>query len=100
MQIIEASAKESQALLQLLVARNESRHLEFKRVTGKMVQKALETLCAFANTEGGILVLGLADMKGGCKNFCVNGLLAGNCRTALELQRNDRHKRIDRQPAG
>lgn len=63
MQIIEASAKESQTLLQLLVVRNETRHLEFKRVSGKMVHKALETLCAFANTDGGILVLGLADVK-------------------------------------
>lgn len=63
MQIIEVATKESQALLALLIARNETRHLEFKRVTGKMVQKALETLCAFANTEGGILVLGLGDLK-------------------------------------
>ena len=63
MQIIEVPVKESQTLLSLLMARNETRHLEFKRVTGKMVQKALETLCAFANTEGGILVLGLGDKK-------------------------------------
>ncbi|OGS98202.1 MAG: hypothetical protein A3F73_05120 [Gallionellales bacterium RIFCSPLOWO2_12_FULL_59_22] len=46
----------------MLTAR-ESRTLEFKRVSGKMVGKALETLCAFANTEGGILVLGIADEK-------------------------------------
>jgi Cd2+/Zn2+-exporting ATPase len=36
----------------------------------------------------------------GCKNFCVNGQLAGNCCTPMELLKNDRHERIDRQPAG
>ena len=41
----------------------ETRHLEFKRVSGKMVGKALETVCAFANADGGLLVLGLADLK-------------------------------------
>lgn len=42
---------------------DESRTLEFKRVSGKMVGKALETVCAFANANGGLLVLGLADLK-------------------------------------
>lgn len=42
---------------------DEARHLEFKRVSGKMVGKALETVCAFANADGGLLVLGLADLK-------------------------------------
>ena len=51
------------ALLRKLVLSSESRHLEFKRVSGKMVGKALETVCAFANTLGGILVLGMADLK-------------------------------------
>lgn len=36
---------------------------------------------------------------GGCKNFCVNGHLAGDCRTSRE-NRNDRKQRTDRQPAG
>ncbi|OIN92450.1 MAG: hypothetical protein AUJ20_07930 [Comamonadaceae bacterium CG1_02_60_18] len=63
MHVTEAPAKESQALMRLLISRAESRNLKFKRVSGKMVHKALETLCAFANTDGGILVLGIADMK-------------------------------------
>src|SRR5262245_11482426 len=33
--------------------------LEFKRVSGKMVGKALETMCAFANCQGG-------DRESGC----------------------------------
>jgi ATP-dependent DNA helicase RecG len=42
---------------------DETSQLEFKRVSGKMVGKAIETLCAFANADGGLLVLGLADLK-------------------------------------
>lgn len=63
MKSIDLSEKESAVLLDTLLARTESRHLEFKRVSGKMVNKALETICAFANADGGILVLGLADLK-------------------------------------
>lgn len=43
----------------------EGYNLDFKRVSGKMVQKALETINAFANTEGGVLVLGLDDPEKG-----------------------------------
>ena len=42
----------------------------------------------------------LACIGRGCKNFCVNGQLAGNCCTPMELQINDRNERTDRQPAG
>lgn len=40
----------------------ESLHFETKRVSGKMPHKALETIVAFANTEGGNLVLGVEDI--------------------------------------
>lgn len=36
----------------------------------------------------------------GCKKFCVNGQLAGNCCTPMEMQINDCNERTDRQPAG
>ena len=49
--------------MRLLVGLAESRRLEFKRVSGKMVGKALETVCGLANAEGGTLVLGVADLK-------------------------------------
>jgi len=39
----------------------ESQVLETKRVSGKMVEKALKTVCAFANTKGGWLLLGVED---------------------------------------
>jgi ATP-dependent DNA helicase RecG len=47
-----------------MLAAHESRTLEFKRMgDNKVVRKLLETICAFANTEGGILALGVADEK-------------------------------------
>jgi ATP-dependent DNA helicase RecG len=41
--------------------RPESDRFETKRVSGKMVGKALETICALANAQGGVLVLGVED---------------------------------------
>jgi len=50
-------------LVKRLCLMDESRAFEFKRVSGKMVHKALETIVAFANTDGGFLVLGMEDLK-------------------------------------
>jgi ATP-dependent DNA helicase RecG len=63
MDIIDLPPAVSDALVRQVIARGESRQLEFKRVSGKMVGKALETVCGFANTAGGMLVLGVADLK-------------------------------------
>lgn len=63
MRITDLNPQDSSSLLSLILALPESRHLEFKRVSGKMVNKALDTICAFANSEGGSLVLGIADLK-------------------------------------
>ena len=63
MRITNLTPTESETLLTQILLRSESRYLEFKRVSGKMVNKALETICAFANSEGGNLVLGIADRK-------------------------------------
>ena len=63
MRITDLTPLESETLLAQILMRSESRYLEFKRVSGKMVNKALETICAFANSEGGNLVLGIADLK-------------------------------------
>ena len=86
MRITDLTPSESDTLLTQILGRSESRHLEFKRVSGKMVSKALETLCAFANTEGGNLVLGIADLK----DFQGNARLFGieeNPEAVDELQR-------------
>lgn len=51
----------SHGLFAAALEERESLQLETKRVSGKMVAKALETLCAFANTQGGWLILGMED---------------------------------------
>ncbi len=63
MLIHDLTATSSASLIQTLIASPESRQLEFKRVSGKMVGKALEAVCAFANADGGTLVLGVADLR-------------------------------------
>ncbi|WP_216644624.1 ATP-binding protein [Candidatus Thiodictyon syntrophicum] len=53
---------QAEALIAKLLAQPETSRFEAKRVSGKMVGKALETLCAFANTSGGNLALGFEDL--------------------------------------
>jgi len=53
--------QKAEALIDKFVAQPETVRFESKRVSGKMVGKALETICAFANTAGGTLALGLED---------------------------------------
>jgi ATP-dependent DNA helicase RecG len=59
--MMEISSAQAAPLVTQLLAAPESRSLDFKRVSGKMVHKALETACAFANTDGGALALGVED---------------------------------------
>lgn len=57
----EADDNLTRALLNWALLNVESPVLETKRVSGKMVGKALETVCAFSNTQGGWLLLGVED---------------------------------------
>lgn len=57
----EVTGPQAEALVAVLLSQQETARFECKRVSGKMVGKALETLCAFANTSGGTLALGLED---------------------------------------
>jgi len=59
---------------------------ESKRVSGKMVGKALETICAFANTAGGTLALGLEDLGKAAGPERLHGL-AENTEAVDELRR-------------
>jgi ATP-dependent DNA helicase RecG len=45
-----------------LLATNESRTLDFKRISAKLT-RIVETVCAFANTDGGIIAIGIGDAK-------------------------------------
>ena len=49
-------------LLGDLLRRPEGKLLEFKRISGKQA-RMYETICAFANTEGGMLLIGIGDAK-------------------------------------
>lgn len=51
----------SHEFIEKLCSAEESLVFESKRVSNKMVRKALETIVAFANTEGGLLALGIED---------------------------------------
>lgn len=53
----------NEGLIKRLCEMDESINIEFKRASGKMVHKALEAIVAFANTEGGFLILGMEDSK-------------------------------------
>jgi len=59
--VTDLTGPTAERLAELIIIRRESTTFETKRVSGKMVGKALETVCAFANTEGGILALGVED---------------------------------------
>ena len=51
----------AERLADAIIAKRESLRFETKRLADKKVGRALDTICAFANTEGGILALGVED---------------------------------------
>lgn len=64
--MIDLTPEQAAPRIASLLAHPESRTLEFKRMgDNKIVRKLLEAICAFANTEGGVLALGVADEKQG-----------------------------------
>lgn len=63
--MIDLPAQQAAGRLAALLQSPESRALDFKRLGAGKVAKMLETVCAFANTDGGLLVVGIADPKEG-----------------------------------
>ena len=61
--MIDLSASQAAARLATLLRSVESKTLDFKRLGAGKVAKMLETICAFANSEGGLLVVGIGDPK-------------------------------------
>lgn len=55
--------RDAEAFVQYILRTSENHQHETKRVSGKMVAKALETICAFANADGGWLFLGVDDFN-------------------------------------
>jgi predicted HTH transcriptional regulator len=60
--MIELPPAQAAERIAALLAATESRTLEFKRISGKQ-GRMYEAICAFANTDGGLLVLGIGDSK-------------------------------------
>ena len=58
----DLSPAQSAGRITALLAATESRTLDFKRISGKH-GRMVETVCAFANSEGGLLVIGIGDAK-------------------------------------
>jgi ATP-dependent DNA helicase RecG len=61
--MIDLPFPQAPARVATLLESAESRTLDFKRLGAGKVAKMLETICAFANTEGGLLVIGIGDPK-------------------------------------
>lgn len=61
--VIDLSPIQAADRITALLAATESRALEFKRISAKQ-KGMLEATCAFANSDGGLLVIGLGDAKG------------------------------------
>ncbi|MCL2644395.1 MAG: putative DNA binding domain-containing protein [Betaproteobacteria bacterium] len=59
----DADGEWTRQILDWALPQAESHALETKRVSNSMVSKALETVCAFANTQGGWLLLGVEDIR-------------------------------------
>jgi ATP-dependent DNA helicase RecG len=60
--MIDLSPAQAADRITALLAAHESRTLDFKRISGKQ-GRMYEAICAFANTEGGLLVMGIGDAK-------------------------------------
>ena len=60
--MIDLSPAQAADRINALLAAHESRTLDFKRISGKQ-GRMFEAICAFANSEGGLLVIGIGDAK-------------------------------------
>lgn len=60
--MMDLSAESAAGRIHALLAATESRTLDFKRISGKQ-SRMYEAVCAFANSEGGLLVIGIGDAK-------------------------------------
>lgn len=62
MSIVDIPTRQAHSRIAALLAAPESHTLDFKRISSKH-GRIIETICAFANSEGGLLVIGVGDEK-------------------------------------
>lgn len=60
--MIDLSPAQAADRISALLAAHESRTLDFKRISAKQ-KSMIEATCAFANSDGGLLVIGVGDAK-------------------------------------
>lgn len=60
--MVDHSPAQAADRITALLAAHESHTLDFKRISGKQ-GRMYEAICAFANTDGGLLVIGVGDAK-------------------------------------
>lgn len=60
--MIDLNPLQAASRITTLLAAPESRSLEFKRISNSHT-RLIETVCAFANAEGGVLAIGVGDVK-------------------------------------
>ena len=60
--MIDLSPAQAATRITALLAATESRTLDFKRISAKH-GRMIETICAFANADGGLVVIGIGDAK-------------------------------------
>ena len=60
--MVDLSHAQAAPRIATLLSTPESRTLDFKRISSKH-PRMIETICAFANSEGGLLVIGVGDAK-------------------------------------
>ncbi len=62
MMMVDLTPAQAISRIASLLEAPESRTLDFKRISAKH-GRVIETICAFANSEGGLLVIGIGDGK-------------------------------------
>lgn len=59
--MIDLPVHQAASRIARLLATSESKHLDFKRLGTGKIARMLETICAFANADGGLLAVGIGD---------------------------------------
>jgi ATP-dependent DNA helicase RecG len=60
--MIDLTPTQSASRITMLLESAENRTLDFKRISAKH-GRMIETVCAFANSDGGVLAIGVSDAK-------------------------------------